>query len=285
MFVSERGNFRIQKFRLANPCPAGTTQIIPGVCFVTKWGSRGSANGEFKFPNGIAIDSSGNVYVADTGNQRIQKFGPGGNFIRAWGSFGTGNGQFDSPWGIAVDSSSNVYVTDNADFSRPVNHRIQKFRSDGSFIRAWGSFGTGNGQFNCPSGIAIDSSANVYVADRNNNRIQKFTNEGNFIRTWGTPGTGNGQFTQPIGVALDSSANVFVSDSPPLRHRIQKFTNEGTFTTAWGSRGSADGQFDFPVGLAIKSADVSFLEERVYVSDGGNNRIQVFRPELIVHPT
>jgi tripartite motif-containing protein 71 len=89
--------------------------------FITKWGSDGSENGQFNSPAGIAIDSSGNVYVADSGNNRIQKFTSDGTFITAWGSEGKGNGQFDSPAGIAIDSSNNVYV---ADF---FNKRIQVF--------------------------------------------------------------------------------------------------------------------------------------------------------------
>ena len=90
------------------------------------------------------------------------------NFITKWGSKGEGDGQFFHPGAVAVDSSDKVYVADE------LNHRIQKFDSDGTFITKWGSRGAGDGQFDFPTGVVLDSSDNVYVADGSNNRIQKF---------------------------------------------------------------------------------------------------------------
>ncbi len=136
--------------------------------FVTKWGSTGTGDGQFDQIYGVAVDSSGNVYVADTYNHRIQKFDSNGNFITKWGSAGDGDGQFDRPYGIAVDSFGYVYVSNFG------HHRIQKFDSNGNFITKWGSNGTGDGQFQGPYGIALDSSGNVYIADYGNDRIQKF---------------------------------------------------------------------------------------------------------------
>ena len=90
---------------------------------MTKWGSSGSGDGQFSSPNGVAVDSSGNVYVADVSNYRIQKFSSSGTFLTKWGSKGSGDGQFHWPDGVAVDSSGNVYVTETH------NNRIQKFIS------------------------------------------------------------------------------------------------------------------------------------------------------------
>ena len=230
--------------------------------FVTKWGSFGTDDGQFKFPTGIAVDSSGNVYVVDTNNNRIQKFTSTGTFITKWGSFGTGDGQFIGPTGIAVDSSGNVYVVDTQVI------RIQKFTSTGTFITKWSGFEFGGAPFSGPLGVGVDSSGNVYVADSGNNRIQEFTSTGIFITKWGFFGTGDGQFSFPFDVAVDSSGNVYVADT--FNHRIQKFTSTGTFITKWGSFGTGDGQFKAPTGIAVDSSD------NVYVVDANNGRIQKF---------
>ncbi len=93
------------------------------------------------------------------------------------------------------------------------NNRIQKFDSNGGYLTQWGSYGSGNGQFNHPQGVAVDSSGNVYVADTGNNRIQKFNSNGGYLTQWGSYGSGNGQFTFPLGIAVDSSGNVYVADN------------------------------------------------------------------------
>jgi len=114
------------------------------------------------------VDGSGNVYVADRDNNRIQKFDASGTFVTTWGSAGSGNGQFSNPTGVATDGSGNVYVVDG-------NNRIQEFDANGAFLTTWGSFGySGNGQFNGSFCVATDGNGNVYVADEGNSRIQKF---------------------------------------------------------------------------------------------------------------
>jgi tripartite motif-containing protein 71 len=142
-----------------------------------------AADGQFDYPDGIEIDHKGNVFVADTVNDRIQKFTNNGTFIREWGI--AGNGQ-NGPVGVAIDSSDNVFVADTH------NNRIQKFTNTGKFIRKWGDTGTDNGQFHLPGDVGIDPKGNVFVADSGNDRIQKFTNTGKFIRKWsGNGGGGN----------------------------------------------------------------------------------------------
>ncbi|MGD0176101.1 MAG: hypothetical protein ABSC50_04665 [Candidatus Bathyarchaeia archaeon] len=137
--------------------------------FLLKWGSSGSGNGQFNEPYGLAVDSAGNVYVTDIGNDRVEKFTSTGAFLNWWGSLGSGNGQFSSPKGVAVDSAGNVYVTDVD------NDRVEEFAGTGTFITKWGSGPSpGNGQFNHPGGVAVDSAGNVYVADRFNNRVELF---------------------------------------------------------------------------------------------------------------
>ncbi len=94
----------------------------------------------------------------------------------------------------------------------------------------FGSSGTGNGEFHEPSGITIDSSGNILVADTKNHRIQKFDSSGNYLTQFGSSGTGNGEFNQPSGITIDSSGNILVADTK--NHRIQKFTNDNTAPTA-----------------------------------------------------
>ncbi|MEW6141883.1 MAG: hypothetical protein AB1597_01845, partial [Chloroflexota bacterium] len=237
-----------------------TTATAPA--FLFKFGSGGGSDGQLNEPTGIATDASGNVYVADTSNNRIQKFSSTGTFITKWGSAGNSDGQFNGPMGIAVDATGNVYVADQN------NQRIQKFTSDGNFITKWGSLGGQNGQFNNPFAIAIDATGNLYVADQNNQRIQKFTSDGNFITKWGSAGSDDGQFADPNGIAVDSAGNVYVSDL--YHYRIQKFSSTGAFITKWGSQGSGDSQFNYPQGLAVDQSGY------VYIADANNHRIQKF---------
>ena len=226
--------------------------------FVREWGSLGSGDGQFAGAHGIEVDADGNVYVADTGNHRIQKFTSEGVFIMTWGSLGSGPGQFNHPHGIGIDPMGNVYVAETS------NNRVQKFMSDGTFITMWGSFGDGDGQFRHNHGLAVDSNGNVYVTDRDQNRVQKFTNDGVFVMAWGTTGTGDGQFERTTGVAVDGDDNVFVGDTSP---RIQKFTSDGVFITSWGSSGNGGGQFDYPRGLATDDMGNLYVADRTRLFD------------------
>jgi len=233
--------------------------------FVTKWGSSGSDNGQFSHPEGISVDSSGNIYVADPGNNRIQKFDSNGVYISQFGSYGSGDGQLNNPKDIAIDSSGNIYVADNN------NHRIQKFDSNGKYITQWGSWVIGDGKDFKPDGIAVDSSNNVYVSDNGyqvNFRIVKFNSNGYCLAQWGSWGSNNGQFQNPDGVDVDSSDNVYVVDRD--NHRIEKFDSDGNYLAQWGSRGSSNGQFWYPCDVAVDSSG------NLYVADSGNNRIQKF---------
>jgi tripartite motif-containing protein 71 len=218
--------------------------------------------GKFSEPQQVAVDPSGHVYVADSGNHRIQKFNSSGTYDTQWGSEGSGNGEFDTPAGIAVDPSGNVYVVDIR------NHRIQKFNSSGTYDTQWGREGSGNGEFEYPQGIAIDISGHVYVVDAGNQRIQKFNSSGTYDTQWGSEGSGDGEFNNPQGIAVDTSGNVYVVDAG--NQRIQKFDSSGTYDTQWGSEGRGEGEFSYPNGIAVDTSG------NVYVADAGNHRIQKF---------
>jgi DNA-binding beta-propeller fold protein YncE len=234
--------------------------------FLFQWGSGGNGNGQFDAPFGIGIDSSNNVYVADEGDNRVEKFDSNGNYLTQWG--GPVAEQLSAPLGIAVDSSNSVYVADED------NSNIEKFDSNGSYLTQWGGPGNGNGQFNSPSelsgpfGIAVDSSNNVYVADTFNNRVEKFTSSGNYLTQWGRYGSGNGQFDGPEGIAVDASNNVYVVDQG--NSRVEKFTSNGNYLMQWGSQGSGNGQLYDPEGIAVDRSN------NVYLADQYNARIEKF---------
>jgi tripartite motif-containing protein 71 len=113
-------------------------------------------------------------------------------------------------------SLDNVYV------SNAQNMCIQKFDRDGNFIKRWGNIGKGDGQFNSPFGIAVDTAMNVYVSDELNACIQKFDRDGNFISKFGTEGSGDGQFNMPRDLVINSSDSVYISDG--ANHRVQLFS-------------------------------------------------------------
>jgi sugar lactone lactonase YvrE len=230
--------------------------------FDTKWGSLGTAPGQFNLPRGVGGGISSDVYVADSGNNRIQRFTSSGGFIGAWGSFGSTAGQFSNPGGIAVDSDGNVYVADTG------NGRIQKFDQDGVFLSQLGSAGSGDGQFQGPYGVAVDSSGNIFVADTGNNRVQKFSPAGAFITKWSGSGTISGSFNTPAGITVDNAGNVFVTDYG--HNRIQKFDSNGAFLTMWGAIGTGMGALWGPYGIDVDSVG------NVYVAENQNHRIQKF---------
>jgi len=217
-------------------------------------------------PHGITVDSNGTVYVADTGNHRIQKFDSEGTFLSQWGGYGADAGQFDTPIGIAMDKDTNVYVVDSK------NYRIQKFSSDGTYITVWGSYGTGGDQFYEPWGIAADKSGYIYVSDKSNHRIQKFSSDGQFVIKWGNAGSNDGQFSDPKGISVDSNGHVYVSDEN--NENIQKFTSDGIFISSWISWGVENGEFYNPEGIALDD-DNGY----VYIADRYNSRIQKFTTE------
>jgi DNA-binding beta-propeller fold protein YncE len=206
--------------------------------FVLKWGSLGSAPGQFNRPFHLATDSQGLVYVADFENYRVQKFDSAGVFVLEWGSFGVGDGQFYGPVSIDVDSDGEVFVGDS---------RIQVFTTDGVYLRQWTLLE------DYPGGLAIGSDGSVYVISQTTRRVLKFSNAGALQATWGSPGFGDGQFNSPVDIAVDSEDNVYVSDVD----RIQKFTSDGVFLLKWDGLGVG------PTGIAINADNLYMVDSKI----------------------
>jgi len=274
---------------------------------LAQWGSSGSGDGEFQNPNGIAADTAGSIFVADTDNHRIQKFSSTGEFLQGWGENGSGEGQLQYPLDVAVSTTGSILVTDSG------NNRVQKFTTDGVFIQQWDAidplFLEG------PKGIAVDIEGNVYITKEISMGIQKFSADGLFLLEFEYPsfpglGSPTGIIADPMGgVYVSTGTHVLEFDSngkfaeiigefpserikteviPPFRlygglalganellylsntinARVQVLTTQGATITGWSSRGVRQGEFDFPLSISIDPVG------NMYIADTLNQRIQ-----------
>lgn len=230
-------------------------------------GERGQEAGKFDSPAGVAVDSSGNLFVLDTGNARIQRLDPDGKLLEEWAATpGSDRGHFRNPLRAQFNPEGILWVADTD------NHRLQSFDTRGGYLSEVGSLGQDPGQFSHPIGIAFDPAGNMWVADSGNHRIQKLgpgaKNVLAIIPEDHKPSSLKGEFNTPWGVVCDATGTVYVADTN--NHRIQRFAKDGSFLATFGSHGDKPGQFNKPTSLLIDRVG------SLYVVDTGNNRIQRF---------
>ncbi|MGC8873103.1 MAG: flippase activity-associated protein Agl23 [Chloroflexia bacterium] len=293
LYVADSGNHRIVRFD-----PQGETSVWGSPCVLETgvgcvdpdgMGPLPLGAGQFNEPWGVAVDSEGRVYVADTWNHRIQVLDANGDFLGEWGEgqlidvgeditlrearpFG-----FYGPRGVAVDGQGKVYVTDTGN-ERVLVYRVQPDAAGGiraEYLYQWGTTGSAPGQFLEPVGIAVDASGRVYVADTWNLRVQVFAPgpDGNVspIPEAVIPVTGwesDSRENKPY-IAVDSGGLIYFT--VPERHYVAAVRVTGEVLTVWGGYGVDLASFHLPTGIAVDS------KGQVYVSDSGNGRVLLFR--------
>jgi RHS repeat-associated protein len=187
----------------------GLMYVVDGnkvLAYTAEWersygfGEGGTGNGQLKNPKGIAIDAHSNVWVADTGNNRIQEFHGYGGYIKQFGTVGTGNGQFKEPSGIGFDNEGNLFVADAG------NNRAQSFTAASAYRYQFGTVGSGEGQLKAPAALGLDRSNNAYVLDTGNNRVEKWLSSAALHESSGNGGT-HGMQTIYYTVAANSEVS------------------------------------------------------------------------------
>ena len=290
LYIVDRGN---QRIRMVN-ASSGIISTIAGSSTTGYSGDGGpAAQATFNLPSSIAIDASGNLYIADTNNWAIRRISTSGIITTVAGNgqygYGGDNGQatkakLAGPTGVAVDASGNLYIADSG------NERIRYVNSSGviATIAGTGVAGfSGDGsaataaRFSNPVAVALDASGNVYVADLDNNRIRRFALGGTvttFAGTTNSVGDG-GPSTQarvePWAVAVDSAGNLYIADRS--EQRVRKVTPAGTIATVAGTGQTGYGGDNGPATAAVLSTPNDVAVDRsgnLYIADAGNNRIR-----------
>lgn len=255
--------------------------------FLRAWGSPGHAPGQFEFgsgapgapPGGGIAVAHGYVYVADTGNDRIERFTAQGTEPQAWEDLGAG--RLGAPRGLAVHGDD-LYVADDR------YDRIVELDTAGNYLREAGTFGSGPGQLANPFGVAVGPSGEVYVADDNNHRVVVLTSQLRYVQAWALqpiqgergglhPNSGGEQVGYPRAIASSATGLVYVADA--ASNQIYEFGPTGGLLTAWGVSGRSYGQFILPAGLAATPSG------GVLVADMLGGRLELFGGDPLAYTT
>ena len=255
---------------LTDPYEGNALAVSP-VLTLNDSGIAGTTEGALNSPRNLTIGPDGLVYVADSGNHRIQVFDADGRFVRGWGGPGQGQGQFNEPWGIAVDEQY-VYVADTW------NHRIQKFTLEGQFVGSFGISGApptddpsgGLGLFFGPRDVLLVGDNQLLVTDTGNHRLQLMDRDGNFLSQVGSLGNQLGQFDEPVGLAMAPDGSFYVADT--WNGRIQHLSPELVPLGEWRVEAWYGQSINNKPYLAVDDAG------RVYVTDPEGYRVLIFSP-------
>ncbi len=243
VYVADSSNDRVQKFDA-------------GGRFITAWGGRGTQPGRFSFgggsgpgapPSGAVAVQGPYVYVADTGNHRVQRFDLDGSHATVWADVG---GAAFFPRGITATPQS-VYVTDEG------SRRIFELDPSGRVVASAGGFGTGPGQFSDPFGVAVDGARDVFVADNNNNRVVRLDRQLRYVTAWSA--TGRSRLSYVRAVAVSPAGRLYVADAGS--DLVVMFDPQGRPLGQWGISGIADGELVAPRGVAADPAGGSVVVE------------------------
>lgn len=275
----------------------GTLAVAMLTCIATADVQFVRSIGGLSYPNGIAKDAAGNIWVADTGHSQVKQFSPSGSLIRTIGGEGGGDGQFYYPNDVAVDPSGNIWVADSS------NHRIQKFSSTGTFLQMVNRYDIGY-----PVGLIVaitaDSMGNIWVADETHHTIFKLNPSGvlldgvygDYQVNYGMTAAGTNVWVcgrigvyeydanlnvtgslndflpencLPRKLAIDRNGNFWMTSSQGAP--VVELSGSGQFIQSFGSLGAANGQFRNAWGIAIDDSG------NLWIVDSGNGRIEVFK--------
>jgi 6-bladed beta-propeller/NHL repeat len=263
------------------------------------FGSPGTGSGQLERPQGVAVDSEGNVWVIDRINNRVVAYDKTGSFLRQIGTPGTGDGQINEPRGIAVAPNGNIWIAEAGS-----NKRVQQFTPSGTFVskvtnvafaEPWGVATGPEGAlwvtdpgskkvfiykesgtlvrtisnvsgFNLvPYGLDLDRFGNAWIALQGSNSVLALNPNGGIVESFGGLGSQPGQFNAPFDIAVADSGNILVTDD--LNNRVQVFKPDGSFLRQFGSVGSGSGQFNQPRGIDVGPGNSAVI------ADSGNKRI------------
>jgi DNA-binding beta-propeller fold protein YncE len=246
--------------------------VLPhSVEWISTLGERGSGNGQLLEPHGVTVGEDGIVYVADTGNVRVQAMDRTGKFIYSFGKFGFDEGQLTNPVDVIVDGSGAICALDS---DRGI---VVRYGPDGNFLQnvvlnlKLAPIAFSNRPLIFPQGFCLGRTGGFVIADTEKSRIIALEASGRPIMEFGSYGSGPGNLNYPRGVAVAPDGSIYVADSGNAR--IQRYDAGYRAVAVIGGKGSDEGRFLNPTGIAVDS------QGRLYVCDTGNDRIQIFDAE------